>query len=289
MASTTEYSNFLTSNRHNIYAVPPQYNTLIAQKLPATVPSQSYPTILVQNQKEYGYNALTHDSDQMGYYSLTTAYGNKCEPSYIIAKCPENRVIRPFNPSAPIANVQPSTSMYVAEGFVNPPHKISFYTDDNCKHCKKALDEYKNSLGKQFDHQFIVKNVKDPRYKKELTDMGAKGLPFFVSSDQKQKVLGYHSLPDLMSNFQSSSPSASSLTEELKKLKLVVFSTPNCPYCNKFKDMLGANISVVQFARENHPLYKQVKGYPFILSEQTKKSYLGAPPSLQDLIHSLSN
>jgi len=291
-SSTSEYTNTLTSNLYNIYAVPPMYNSIIAEKLPSSVPSQSFPTILVQDQKEFGYNSLTHDSDLTGYYSRNSAYGSNCEPPYVVAKCPDNRVIRPFHPKDIISSANiASPHTNITEGYNSPP-KILFFTKDGCIHCKKAYDEYKQILGSQFDEIFIVKNVSNPANLKELQQYGASGLPFFVSasSSRPNSVLGHRPFHQLLNelNVNSSTPSSNQNVEDIiKQLQIVVLTIPNCIHCKKVKELLAPYSKDIMYAKANHPLQGIVKGFPFIMSERTKKSYLGTPSSIQELIKAL--
>jgi len=296
MASlTNEFTNSLTSISNN-YSVPPQYNTLIAKKLPPTTPSQSFPTILVQNQHQYGYNSLTHDSDQVGYYNLVTAYGNNCEPNYVVAKCPENKVLREFNPKETTVSpsASPQSTMYISEGYNPPKHKILFFTKDNCVHCTNALNEYKQALGNKFNDHFVVKNINNKDNLQELNNLGGTGTPFFVSTQNYNKVLGHKPLKDLLSNLNyvpsgnvnvttPTNPSANTLAD----LKLLIFTTNGCQHCDNLKKMLGNNNQFVEYAKPTHSLHKVVKGYPFILSQKTQKTFLGAPKSLPDLINQL--
>lgn len=99
------YSNFdlgqVITRPNNNYARLNAYNqdSLFGPPEPPMTPSMQYIT-LPQEHVNYGYEALTHDSDGSKYYNVTTGYGGKCT-TFNTAKCPTNQVIAPAGVPAP--------------------------------------------------------------------------------------------------------------------------------------------------------------------------------------------
>jgi glutaredoxin len=298
MFATNEY--FYPRTRvTNIYSVPPQYNTLIAQKLPTTVPSQSFPTLLNQNQNAYGYNSLSHDNDMVGYYNMTSAYGETCEPSYMIAKCPENKQIRVFNPEEIVvsSSALPNTNQFISEGYADAPNKynspgqILFYTSKNCVHCATAREEYKKILGTKFDEVFDVRDVtSNTKNQQDLTNYGGTGVPFFVNPTTHNKVIGYLPFHELISKLNATQ--IKDIVKKIQDLNLIVYIANGCQHCVRLKKLLGQYSSFIEYRNKDDPRFASevriIKGFPFITSKTTNKSYLGVPPSLTELIQQLN-
>ena len=123
MFSSGEYTNAYASPSSEYTHLNTYYKgSQFGPKLPASVPSNGYPTILKQG-NEYGYEALTHDTDGNSYYNVEKAYGNNCQPKYYVAKCPENKFIRPFVPDGNTSMNGPPTpcpvkTQPIAEGYM---------------------------------------------------------------------------------------------------------------------------------------------------------------------------
>jgi len=186
MFSSGEYTNAYASPYSEYTHLSSYYKgSQFGPKLPASVPSNAYPTILKQG-NEHGYEALTHDTDGNSYYNVEKAYGTSCQPKYYVAKCPENKFIRPFVPNAGNTDMGPPTPCPVktegiAEGFTMPPMpptrmpsssmptrlpsptmlplmnssplvgqlqhlKILFFYDKSCPHSRQAMDSYQKAL-----------------------------------------------------------------------------------------------------------------------------------------------
>jgi hypothetical protein len=75
--------------------------------------------------------------------------------------------------------------------------------------------------------------------------------------------------------------------EKLKQLKIVMYSNDKCGYCVKSKKLFGKNLKYIT-VKNNVPLPEGIKGYPYFISLQTKKSHTGYPSSIQNLIKNLS-
>ena len=60
------------------------------------VPPQGNP-ILPQNNVNYGINTLIHDSNNIGYYSIETGYGQPRQcTTFVVGSCPSNRPIQRY-------------------------------------------------------------------------------------------------------------------------------------------------------------------------------------------------
>lgn len=291
MYKSTEYQNNLVSNNYPEYGSTNslQYNTLLAQKLPSTVPSMKYPVLLEQS-NVYGYDALTHNSDNTGYYNLTSAYGNSCNPSFYVAKCPENSYIRSFpsnsiNSSSSCATVSQS----ISEGYTNS--KILMFISPMCKFSQQALMEYRSHP--EFNSLFEVLNIENPTNEQKLTNLGGYSTPFFYRSDQNIIVNGYFPYSELLSkmkiqeNYQSSSED-----KKIKDLKIVAYVAKGCHYCTQLKHLLKDHAHDIIYKDASDPNIreelKHIRGFPTLHSLKTKKTHVGYPGDIKTLIHKLS-
>jgi len=75
----------------------------------------------------------------------------------------------------------------------------------------------------------------------------------------------------------------------LKELNVDFYSDINCFYCNKAKEMFKKE-GVIEFfnIKETEPLPKNVEGVPYFFSNTTKRSQLGCPTSVDNLIKKLN-
>jgi len=78
---------------NNVYVQLDRYNenSIIGPPVSPLIPSMQYIQLPLEH-TGYGYDALSHDNDGVGYYSVTSGYGNKCT-SFATAKCPRNEII----------------------------------------------------------------------------------------------------------------------------------------------------------------------------------------------------
>jgi len=290
MYNSVEYQNNLvsyspeygsTKGYHN-------YNTLLAQKLPPTVPSMKYPVVLQQS-NIYGYDALTHDSDHSGYYSLTSAYGNSCEPSFYVAKCPENSYIRSFPTSSlQSASSCPTVSKSISEGYQNS--KIQMFVSPLCKYSQQALSEYKSHP--QFSSLFEIFNVQQPDHEQRLTNLGGYATPFFYKPDQNIMVTGYMPLSDLLAKMKTQENYESPVAQQIKDLKIVAYVAKGCHYCTQLKHLLKEYSHDIMYKEATDPKWKEemkhITGFPTLHSLTTHKTHVGYPNDVKTLIHKLS-
>jgi len=286
-----------------------------------TAPSMRYPTLLKPGDN-FGYDALTHDSDASGYYTIQSAYGKTCEPQYYVGTCPSNHFHSPFPPSSSSS----SPSFPLRESFQLPSIEndlkesgnlapvIYMYVSTNCEPSMRALTEYKEHP--LFQSMFHLFNIDvDPMYKESIKDLGGFATPFFYDPLHKKSVTGYFPLHDLLHQLCSSSSSSaasvkegfsdrtasvskskhvllslpSDLESKLKELKIRVFTT-NCPYCDKLKKLLEPYKKYVTYVDRRDPetKKKRIRAFPTLYSDKTKKFFIGFNADLPKIIHDLS-
>jgi len=320
MFSSGEYTNAYASPYSEYTHLGHYYKgAQFGPKLPASVPSNAYPTILRQG-NEFGYDALTHDTDGTNYYNVEKAYGTSCEPKYYVAKCPENKFIRPFVPDGH-SDMGPPTPCPVrnepiAEGFETPtpsPHllselqrlKVVFFYDKACRHSQQAFDMYQKELYPTPLHKafFSIKDISQFNHEKMLTDLGGTATPFFFSQATNRSVTGYVPLEALVAGLHGHGKPSShesyhhsghiATASPLKDLGIVVFVMQGCVYCDKLKALLAQHgvDKQVQFVDARDPKHRQelahVRGFPHYKSTKTGKSSTGYPGSLEKMIASL--
>lgn len=302
MSTTREYNNTSVSS-YNEYGSQQRYNTLFANKLPDTVPSMNFPVVLQQNtSKPYGYDALTHDSDGTGYYTVKTGYSRDCEPVYNTVKCPENRVLRPFLPSHQIItpSASPIQNELISEGYsldlVNKIKnlELSLYHDvANCPHSKKLFNELTNAIGIDNVKRFVqLKDINNKSNEQQMTNLGGYAVPFVYSNSTNNSVTGYYPLNQLL-NELSKRNEHSKLKKKIIELDIVLYVLENCVYCQKVKEMLGDLLHLVQVIDAMNPnVREQIKnfpGFPVLVSKKTGKHKVGLPNSIHELVKHLSN
>jgi hypothetical protein len=303
MYSSPEFNNNLTST-YTEYNNLNKYNTIFAQKVPSSVPSMNFPVLLEQS-NIYGYNALTHDGDGSNYYTVKTGYSSSCNPNYYVAKCPNNKFIRSFLPDSNeivSPSACPVENSLVSEGY-SPPDLLSkikslnliIFYDKNCMYSKNLLQELNNTLGATLLNQYVqLKDIAVGSNEQELTNLGGYAVPFIYSKTTNNSITGYSSLSNIiMTLSQIKTPDNSpELIKTIKNLKLSVYVMENCIYCSKLKDLLKNHLPSIKIknglAPENASVVQNAKGFPYIVSEKTKKTLTGLPPSVSSLVKSLS-
>jgi glutaredoxin len=299
MSIAREYNNNAVSS-YNEYGTGARYNTLFANKLPETVPSMNFPTILDQTPIR-SYDALTRDSDGTGYYSYLTGYGTSCAQNYFVAKCPENKFLRVFQPG-PQQFVSPSASPVanelVSEGFAADPLtqiknlQITLFYDKDCPHCKKTIASIDEAIGVNNREQYVqLKDVKVGKNEQELVNSGGYAVPFLVSGLTHNTVTGFFPLEKTLADLSAFKDKSNSTHQHIRDLGVVVYEMDNCPYCTSLHSMLAPYQDVVQFKNGldpvNAPSLQGVKGFPHIVSKTTGKSVTGCPASIDNLIKDL--
>jgi glutaredoxin len=253
------------------------------------VPDMGYPILPLQ-QVNYGFNTLTHDSDNVGYYNIESGYGQPKQcTSFAIGQCPSNNLIQPYGPSTTTTR-----SGRVVEGFqlesASSPTIIMF-VQDNCKYCKDVLKDL--PLQKTFPGMSIL-NLKDGNNMKTFVSYGGQGVPFFVSPVSKKSFTGKpKSIENLKMALQLGSEKPA--TDIIRDLDIKILLSKRCGYCTRLKNMLEQSgaINKVTLMYDNDPNVPQVfgsfkvSGVPFIFSAKTKKTISGAPATMQQLIQGL--
>ncbi|NDE15316.1 hypothetical protein EBZ80_10340 [bacterium] len=299
MSIAREYNNNAVST-YNEYGSGMRYNTLFANKLPETVPSMSFPTILDQTPIR-SYDALTRDSDGTGYYSYLTGYGTSCDQNYFVAKCPENKFLRVFQPG-PQQFVSPSASPLpndlVSEGYTADPLtqiknlQITMFYDKDCPYCQKAIASIDEAIGAKNREQLVqLKDVKVGQNEQELVNLGGYAVPFFVSGLTNNTVTGFFPVDKLLADLAAFKAKNNSTQQQLQDLGIVVYEMENCPYCTSLHSMLAPYQDAVEFKNGLDPAnassLQGVKGFPYIVSKTTGKTVTGCPASIESLIKDL--
>ena len=285
MFSSGEYTNAYASpsteytNLQNYYK-----GSQFGPKLPASVPSNGYPTILKQG-NEFGYEALTHDTDGNNYYNVEKAYGNSCQPKYYVAKCPENKFLRPFVPDGNSV-VGPPTPCPVktegiAEGYMYElPYKVSAST--------AAMGGYPP----------MPTSMPMPTMMPTQTSMPMPTMmPTQTSMPMRTMMPTQTSMP-----MPTSMPTAMPMTlRSLQHLKVLFFYDKNCTHSRQaletYQKELGSTpldtvfLSVKDISQfNNEQLLTELGGTatPFFYSQATNRSVTGFVPGLQTLVQGLS-
>ena len=263
MFSSGEYTNAYASPYSEYTHLSSYYKgSQFGPKLPASVPSNAYPTILKQG-NEHGYEALTHDTDGNSYYNVEKAYGTSCQPKYYVAKCPENKFIRPFVPNAGNMDMGPPTPCPVktegiAEGYTMPPMLPTGMPSSGMPTMPPMLPTGMPSSGMP------------TRPPKLPTGMPSSGMPT--------------RLPSPMPSLMNSSP----LVGQLQHLKILFFYDKSCPHSRQAMDTYQKALyptpihkvflsvrDVSQF--NNEKLLTELGGTatPFFFSQTTNRSVTG--------------
>ena len=311
MAYANSDLGFVVTRPNNFYAKLDSYNqdTLFGPPVPPIVPSMQYIT-LPQEHVNYGYDALTHDSDGSRYYSVTAGYGKKCT-TFNTAKCPTNQVI---GGTGLAPSPAPAPAPMLREGFCHPPSTsqplnlkkqfadldLVIYVDGvHCGHCinlKRMLKE-NDLLG-----VVELKDINTASYRQELIKLGGQGVPFMKSKRLGTTVTGVPPhMEAVIVMFHEQKPKVpENLASKLKDLKLVVYVSDMCSYCKMYKQFIKDNdlrpfFKIVNVANkeetQNDPFLKtnNLVGYPTTYSCKYKTSFPGVPKNVEHLISLLTN
>ena len=77
----------------------------------------------------------------------------------------------------------------------------------------------------------------------------------------------------------------------IKRLDIVMYSSPTCFFCTQLKKMLQENnlkdsITIIE---DSQQIPKEVEAFPFLKSRKTNKKIVGAPASIDKMIQELSD
>jgi len=294
-------SSFVQPN--NVYKKLENYNidSLIGPPISPIVPSMQYIT-LPKEHDNFGYEALSHDYNGVGYYDINTAYGKSCT-TFNLGKCPSNRVIPSGTAPAPAPAPAP---MMIREGFQPSVEQairgmdITMYYDSKCPHSNQAL----KLLSQNKIVQYIrLKEVKDASVLEEAKKQNCVGVPFFVSHKTGKTFTGSPAdLSSLISVLSGSvNPSSpQELIQKIKDLQITVFTMDGCIYCVKYHNLMKelGLVDVVTFKNImhkdaldslKHMTNEKPDGFPFTVSAKTLKSFKGYPSGgIADLLRQLS-
>ena len=138
------YSNFdlgyVVTRPDNSYARLDAYNqdSIFGPPEPPMTPSMQYIT-LPQEHVNYGYNALTHNSDGGNYYTVANGYGKPCT-TFNTAKCPTNQIIAPAGAPAPA----PAPGPAPMEGYSRGITKMSLDQKESYKLSRGVKEPFWN-------------------------------------------------------------------------------------------------------------------------------------------------
>lgn len=310
MFSSGEYTNAYASPYTDYTHLDEYYKgSQFGPKIPATVPSMAYPTLLEQG-NPYGYDVLTHDTDGNNYYNVEKAYGSSCQPKYYVAKCPDNNFLRPFVPENPRFHDAPTPCPVknepVSEGYTPPPDvvehlralEVVFFYDGSgrCKPSLDAIKAYERQLGGvSLQTVFLaLKDIQHYHHKRELTDFGGTATPFFFSRKTGHSITGF--VPTLeeiirgLSGHVKESFQHGDVHNRLRNLDITIYVMRGCVFCDKLKKLLedAKAAHLVHFADAHDPKHQKdilhVQGFPHYKSAKTGRSSTGYPGSLEKLI-----
>lgn len=301
---------YIVTKPSNIYAKLDSYNqdNLIGPPEPPVTPSMQYIT-LPKDHVNWGYDALTHDSDGNGYYSVTAGYGNRCT-TFNTAKCPTNQIIGPAGAPAP------APAPAVREGFcmmekkkmtsrtikdqVKDMNLVIFVDNENCNHCRN----FRRMLNEEGVLDVVeLKDINVRQNRDQLRRNGGQGVPFIVSKTTKTSVTGLPpnlaSMLTALQNQQQPSAVSNRHAQALKDLRLVVYVSDRCSYCRMYKEFMAKNglrpyIKIVHVENkeetDNDPFLRtnRLVGYPTTYSCKYKTSFPGVPKSVDHLISLLT-
>lgn len=306
MAYANSDLGFVVTKPSNFYARLNTYTQdyMFGPPLPPVVPSMQYIT-LPQEHVNYGYEALTHDSNGDRYYNVTSGYGNRCT-TFNTAKCPTNQIISAAGAPGPA----PAPSPAIREGYCHPtPVKstpktlqkqiveldLVVYVDNkNCGHCRnmKKMMENEDLL-----ELVELKDINNKENRKELLKMGGQGVPFVLSKKLGTNVTGAPpNMVALVAMLHEQKPSVSrSIASQLKDLNLVVYVSDMCSYCKMYKQFIKDNglrpyFRIVNVSNkdetENDSFLKtnNLVGYPTTYSCKYKTSFPGVPKDVEQII-----
>lgn len=274
--------------------------------LPPTARGQNFP-VLMEQSNEKGYQVLSHGRPGQGYYDVTSAYGNSCNPKYYVAECPSNRYVRPFVPdieSVVFPNAATSVrNELVSEGFDYPVSvlkelQLHFFFAKNDPNSNKMYNELTKVLRTELTSVVMLHDISAAENKQLLFNLGGTMVPFLFSQKTGNSVTGAIPLNEAIAvllkerskeGFATPTPS-NNLATLLSNLDITVFVMKGCVYCHKLLDLLQQkgviHLVKVKDALDNRQQLANVSGFPYLLA-RNGKSYTGYNDNLDVIIRNL--
>jgi len=202
--------------------------------------------------------------------------------------------------------------------------QILFFFDSSgkCPHSLNALQAYKEQLSPAMLGQVLMLRdlATSSHHEKALTDLGGTAIPFYYSRVTHKSFTGMiPSLTHLLQNLQSKehyramaasgaqpkpmsmenmptripSASSSALRSVLEKLRLKIYVSRGCGYCDQMKRMFQQHdvYNTATWIDAHDPKHamelKNVRGFPFYMSMTTGKSSMGYPGSFEKMVQAV--
>lgn len=321
MYTNGEYKNTITSP-YSQYSNLSKYNdTNFGPKLPVTSPLQNYQTYLEQ-ERIADYNVLTMNNTEGQYPKENNAYGKEVCAKYFVGEAPSNKFVRPFVPNIKFTTNSSQTDYCkvkndsIVEGFattkpiyediINKSQKMLLHIfilpPEKCFFSKKLIDDLIDMFGMDYQNYFKIKNIENKEDLSLFTNTGGYAVPYFFSPITNNSETGYNEgfdkiVNSLYSNTKENflpSNKPISIIDKVKDLRIVIYTMNNCGFCTKIKNMLAKEglLNVVRIydmsTIKDKKELKEIRGFPYIKSLNTKKSYTGCPMSIEMLIKNLS-
>lgn len=274
--------------------------------LPPTARAQNFPVLMEQSNKK-GYDVLSYGRPGQGYYDVSSAYGNSCNPKYYVAECPSNKYVRPFVPDIE-AVVYPSATTpvrneLVSEGFEYPLQvwkdlQLHFFYAKNDAPSGKMYNELLQTLRQNLPSVVALHDISSPENKQLLVNLGGTMVPFLFSQKTGNSVTGAmplaEAMPILMKEkkeaFVHTTTPSNNAANAIANLDIEIFVMKGCVYCHKLLDLLQKqgvlHLVKVKDAFENRQQLSGVSGFPFILAKNGK-SFTGYSDNLDTILRRL--
>lgn len=297
MSNIYEYSNSY-NNSMSSYSNLEEYNqgAAFGPSLPATVPSNMFPTILKQKPIA-PYDVLTHNTEQE-YAPLPNAYGKSCNQDYYVGKCPSNEMVRDFNQN-PARQITPVP--HQSHGVVNQPIvegfddlrslNVAVFVSNKCRHSQDLLNELK---ARNLDKVIRVHNVDNEQVKQQFTNLGGYATPYIYSFKTNKSVTGSVPINKLVHMLSSHTVEGFEHNKKkmLRDLHLKLYVMRGCGFCEKMKDLLRSegvidDVEIVTDLAAHRNELQHVRGFPHMKSKKTGKEMTGYSGSIDTIIEKL--
>jgi len=298
---------------NNVYVSLDGYNknSIFGPPVSPIIPSMQY-IQLPQEHENYGYESLSRDNDGVGYYSITSGYGNRCT-SFNTAKCPRNEVIHRRGGPGPAPAPAPAPAVY--EGFQMPGVRqhleeidLEVFVDtDKCPHTGSLLKMLQDA---DVLDVVEIKDIRDKKILDELIQKGGRGVPFIHSKSTGATVTGLPPhlkalIDSIRSQESKRSPSIVNTTispdhQKIRDLKITIYVSNGCHFCHMYKEFLASagllpHVKIIDVNDKNalkgdtYLKTHNLPGYPFTYSEVTQTSFPGYVNSVKDIVFNLTN